>query len=129
MLRRHTSKELDDDKVLEGAKKAMYALAIGALIAWLGPYMFNTDDTATYTEVKEIGGVIFLCKEGTTTCIERVADDGSDDGSLADRITGATSDAKAILTSTQELIAIGLTVAALGSVGILRIRHGAIPPL
>ena len=34
MLRRHTSKDLDDDKVLEGAKKAMYALCIAAIIAW-----------------------------------------------------------------------------------------------
>ncbi|MCE2509305.1 MAG: hypothetical protein J4G04_08485 [Nitrosopumilaceae archaeon] len=129
MLRRHTNKDVDDDKVLEGAKKVMYALIIGALIAWLGTIMFNADTEAAYNDVREIGGVVYLCQEGTDVCKERPADGSGGAGeSLASRITGATTDAKAILTSTHELITIGLTVAALGSIGVLRIRHGAIYP-
>lgn len=124
MIRRHSSSGTDntDDKVLEGAKKAMYVLIIAAAIMWLSPYLFPGGGTDAYTEPRVMHGDPFFCKPGTDECIRYVPSGTGDDMSLADRISAASTEARTVSQSIMDTAAYVLTVCAVISIVIMRVR-------
>ena len=139
MLRRHTNKDVTDDSVLEGAKKALYVLVIAAVIMWISPYLFETGGLPSCDDLTKLSpGQI--CADGTGTsavpkCVSEsynlispgsagvCSTAGGDD--LTGRITGATNEAKTVAAAVMDVLKYVLSVGAIATIVIMRVRVAA----
>lgn len=129
--RSHGDDSYDTDAT-EKYRNVFYALVIAAVVVWLGPPALGLGDGG----VKECGdlsdirplepcsapdGAIYRANDDATG-VEPV--DAGGKGGLADTIVGATAEAHAVMAAVMDAIKYGLLVAAVASIGIMRVMHG-----
>lgn len=132
IVRRHQSDDGYDTDAMEKHRNVFYALVLAAAVVWLGPPMLGIGDGG----IKDCGDLsglepLDLCAAPDGT-IYRVNSDATDvapvdageEKTLVGTIVGATADAQAALAAVMEVLKYGLLVAAVGSIGIMRVRPG-----